>query len=65
MPEQPDPEPSPVYEDDNVIARPSRIEGIGLFANRRFDAGEVVLNWTPHVLTEDQFLTAGMVECTG
>lgn len=63
--EQPEPAANPVYEDDDVIARPSCIEGIGLFAKRRFEAGEAVLNWTPHVLTEDQFQSAGTVECTG
>ena len=56
---EPEQQPASIYEDDDVIARPSRIEGIGLFAKRRFEAGEVVLTWTPHVLTEDQFQSAG------
>ena len=56
---KPEQRPDSIYEDHDVIARPSRIEGIGLFAKRRFEAGEVVLTWTPHVLTEEQFQSAG------
>ena len=59
---EPEPEPEPpVYEDEDVIARPSHIEGIGLFANRDFMPGEVVVHWQPQVLTEEEFQTAGAI----
>ena len=59
---QPEPElEPPIYEDDDLIARPSTIEGLGLFAKRSFTAREVVLAWKPKVLTEEEFQTAGAI----
>jgi SET domain-containing protein len=43
-----------IYEDDNVIVKPSAIEGLGVFAKREFKKGEVVLMWHPTMLTEEE-----------
>lgn len=43
-----------IYEDDNVIVKPSTIEGFGLFAKREFKKGEVVLVWHPTILTKEK-----------
>lgn len=43
-----------IYEDDNVIVRPSTIEGFGVFAKREFKKEEVVLVWHPTILTEEK-----------
>jgi len=36
-----------VYEDNNLVAKPSRIHGTGLFAKRDFKKGELVVEWNP------------------
>jgi SET domain-containing protein len=43
-----------VYENDNVIVKPSTIEGFGVFAKREFKKGEVVLIWHPTILTKEE-----------
>jgi len=43
-----------IYEDDNVIVKPSTIEGFGVFAKREFKKGEIVLVWHPTTLTEEK-----------
>ena len=34
-----------IYEDENVVVKPSPIEGRGVFAKRPFKTGETVLRW--------------------
>ncbi|MFA7302465.1 MAG: SET domain-containing protein-lysine N-methyltransferase [Candidatus Paceibacterota bacterium] len=46
-----------VYEDDNIIVRPSPIEGLGSFTKRPFKKGEVVFVWHPKVLTKEEVET--------
>ncbi|HEX8946770.1 MAG TPA: SET domain-containing protein [Candidatus Paceibacterota bacterium] len=46
-----------IYEDENVVVRPSPIEGYGLFAKRAFKSGEIVLKWHPTKLTEEESLS--------
>jgi uncharacterized protein len=43
-----------MYEDNNVIVKPSTIEGFGVFAKREFKKGEVVLVWHPTTLTKEE-----------
>lgn len=43
-----------LYEDENVVVKPSPIEGMGLFSKRRYTSGETVLKWNPQVLTEEK-----------
>ncbi len=44
----------PIYEDKNIIVAPSPIEGFGVFANRPFKKGEVVLKWYPKTLSQEE-----------
>ncbi len=46
-----------VYEDENIIVKPSHIEGLGVFAKRMFKNGETVLVWRPTKLTEKELIT--------
>lgn len=39
----------------NVIVRKSKIDGKGVFAQRDFKKGEVVLKWNPKPLTKEEF----------
>ena len=43
-----------VYEDENLIVKPSPIQGLGLFAKRDFAKGEVVTRWQPTRLYTQQ-----------
>jgi SET domain-containing protein len=43
-----------IYEDDNIIVKPSAIEGFGVFAKRKFKKGEIVLVWHPTILTKEE-----------
>jgi SET domain-containing protein len=43
-----------IYEDDNIIVKPSAIEGFGVFAKREFEKGEIVLIWHPTMLTKEK-----------
>ena len=41
-------------EQDVIISR-SEISGRGLFANRDFKKGEIIIKWNPKILTKNQF----------
>lgn len=43
-----------IYEDNDVIVKPSSIEGLGVFAKRIFKKGEVVLKWNPKKLSDKE-----------
>lgn len=45
-----------IYEDENIVVKPSPIEGYGVFAKRAFKAEETVLTWHPTRLTEQELL---------
>lgn len=45
-----------VYEDNNLIVKPSPIEGLGVFAKKSFKQGEVVLRWNPKILTKQEVM---------
>ena len=56
-------EPAPAsFEDDNLVVRPSSIEGLGVFAKRAFKKGETVLRWRPKRLSEAEFHSAAPSE---
>lgn len=46
-----------IYEDENVIVKPSVIEGYGLFAKRLFKSGETILRWNPTKLNKEELLS--------
>lgn len=41
-------------KDIDVIVKRSRIHGIGVYANRNFKKGEIVLKWKPKILSRAQ-----------
>jgi SET domain-containing protein len=48
---------------DDIEIRPSSIHGQGLFALRRFEAGEIVLRWNlTHTIPTDQVLSLAAEE---
>lgn len=46
-----------IYEDSNVVVKPSLIEGLGVFAKRKFNKGDVVLKWNPRKLLEEEVVS--------
>lgn len=46
-----------MYEDENLVVKPSAIEGYGLFAKRNFKNGETVLSWRPTKLADSESLS--------
>jgi SET domain-containing protein len=43
-----------LYEDENIVVKPSSIEGLGVFAKRSFKKDEVVFRWNPKRLTKQE-----------
>ncbi|MFC2135656.1 SET domain-containing protein [Bacteroidota bacterium] len=40
---------------NDIVIKKSKINGLGVFANRDFNKGEIVLKWdTSHILTKEQ-----------
>lgn len=51
-----------IYENDNIVVRPSPIEGLGVFSKRSFKQGEIVLKWNPKILTKQEVADTPEVE---
>ncbi|MFA7302261.1 MAG: hypothetical protein WC030_00740 [Candidatus Paceibacterota bacterium] len=43
-----------IYEDENIVVKPSPIEGMGSVAKRPIKKGEVGFRWHPKVLTKEE-----------
>jgi SET domain-containing protein len=51
------------FENNDILVKPSKIDGFGVFAKRDFTAGEVVLTWNPvRSLSETEILNTSLEE---